>query len=96
MDKEKEIKQYIQKLQDLLNKAIMDAPEFKKLKRLLNKDDKDMHMFLFTFLVNRDAADFLNIFDEFMRDKLSMDEVPFDDSWNEGDLDFLKKLKIKL
>ena len=95
MDKEKQIQQYIKKLQEILNKAIIDSPEFQKLKRLMNKDEKDMHMFLFTFLVDKEAKDFLNVIDEFLRDKLSAEEVFFDNSWNESDVDFLKKNKIK-
>ena len=95
MDKEKQIQQYIKKLQEILNKAIVDSPEFQKLKRLMNKDEKDMHMFLFTFLVDKEAKEFLNILDEFLRDKLSAEEVFLDNSWNENDVDFLKKNKIK-
>ena len=96
MDKEKQIKFYIQRLQDILNKAIMDSGEFQKLKRLLKKDDKDMHMFLFTFLVDKEAKDFLNVFDEFLKERLVSEEISFDDSWTERDLDFLKKNNIKL
>jgi len=96
MDKEKQIKHYIQKLQDILNRAIIDSGEFQKLKRILKKDDKDMHMFLFTFLVDKEAKDFLNVFDDFLREKLTAEEIDFDDSWNQGDVDFLKRHKIKL
>jgi hypothetical protein len=97
MDKEKQIKYYIQKLQDILNKAIMDSPEFQKIKRLLKKDDKDMHMFLFTFLVDKDVKDFLEVFDEFLKEKLleSEEEEPLEVSWNDNDVDFLKKNEIK-
>jgi hypothetical protein len=96
MDKEKQIKFYIQRLQDILNKAIMDSGEFQKLKRLLKKDDKDMHMFLFTFLVDKEAKDFLNVFDEFLKERLVSEEISFDDSWTERDMEFLKKNNIKL
>ena len=96
MDKEKEIKQYIQKLQDILNKAILNSGEFKKLEKLLKNDDKDMQMFLFTFLVDKGAKDFLNIFDEFLKERLVVEEVSFDDTWTDSDIEFLKKHKIKL
>ncbi|MCK5706527.1 MAG: hypothetical protein KAI43_02650 [Candidatus Aureabacteria bacterium] len=95
MDREKKIKQYIQKLQSVLNKAIVDSSEFQKLKNILKKDEKDMHMFLFTFLVDKDAHDFLNIFDEFLKERLSSEDVSFDDSWNDNDFDFLKNNNIK-
>ncbi|MBN1521828.1 MAG: hypothetical protein JW928_04780 [Candidatus Aureabacteria bacterium] len=96
MDKEKQIKQYIQKLQDILNKAILDSGEFQKLKRILKKDEKDMHMFLFTFLVDKEAKDFLNVFDEFLKERLVAEEIHMDDTWNQNDIDFLKRHKIVL
>ena len=96
MDKEKQIKHYIQKLQDILNKAIIDSGEFQKLKRILKKDDKDMHMFLFTFLVDKEARDFLDVFDDFLKDRLTAEEITFDDTWNDSDVQFLKRHNITM
>ena len=60
------------------------------------KDDKDMHMFLFTFLVDKEARDFLNVFDDFLKERLTAEEIDFQDTWNQNDVEFLKRHKIIL
>ena len=53
-------------------------------------------MFLFTFLVDNEAKDFLNIFDEFLKERLTAEEISFEETWNENDMDFLKRHNISM
>ena len=100
MDEEHQdnIEYYINKLQSLLSRVIAESDEFKELKKLVNTDQGDLQLCIFSVLLDKKNADSLKQLDPEILQKWLLDDegqaLPLDAGWSDSDKEFLKKIRI--
>lgn len=98
-DEHNDIEYYIGRLQELLSKMISESEEFQKLKALVGAEDENLHLCVFSLLVDKQNAELLKYFDpdkfqEFL--KMQALDQNSDFKWSESDMQFLKSINIRL
>jgi hypothetical protein len=99
-DEKKQIEFYIAKLQQILTKAITDSKEFEELKKLIDAEDGDFQMCVFSILADKNnPPDFLKNLDlNMMQQMMAQHGAPQDveELWSQNDMDFLKSIHIRM
>ncbi|MBN2144054.1 MAG: hypothetical protein JW774_05455 [Candidatus Aureabacteria bacterium] len=99
-DDKKEIEFYIAKLQQILTKAITESKEFQELKKLIDAEDSDFQMCVFSILADKNnPPDFLKNLDMKMMQQMFAQQAASQEAeelWSKNDVDFLKSIHIRL
>ncbi len=100
-DEKKDVEFYISKLQTLLSKVIAESQEFQELKKLVNSEDTELQLCVFSVLMDKNSAEFLKGMDlstiqRVIQEQMSSQSPHIDTHWSPSDVEFLKTLRITL
>jgi hypothetical protein len=102
-DEKKDVEFYISKLQNLLSKVIAESEEFHELKKLVNSEDAELQLCVFSVLMDKNSTEFLKSMDISTLQKVIQEQMfsqqqaqKLDAAWSPNDVDFLKNLRIIL